>query len=96
MVGEVRPGPLQDHQDAVAEADEEEDVDGQPGGPGNEAAEFDAPEIGDSRGAADRGERSFVAVAEGEGGRAFENACSSIDALAERIFRKIRAASSDR
>src|SRR4051794_1982202 len=34
LIGQVRPGPLRDDEQAVAEADEKEDVDRQPGEPG--------------------------------------------------------------
>src|SRR5262249_14906209 len=40
--GEVGPGPGEHHDEAVAEADQEEDVDGQPGHPGHEAPEAQA------------------------------------------------------
>src|SRR4051812_30106125 len=55
LVREVGPRPFRDHEKAVAEADEEENVDREPGDPGEEAAQFQESEIGDGGGAADGG-----------------------------------------
>jgi len=70
LVGEVRPGPLDENQDAVAEADEEKDVDEEPGEPGEESGDVEFAEVGDSGGAADGGERAFVPVVKGGAGEA--------------------------
>ena len=64
LVRQVRPRPLQHHQQAIAEADQKKDVHRQPGEPGHEAAQFEPPEVRHARGASDGGERAFVAVVE--------------------------------
>src|ERR1051325_1752710 len=60
----VRPRPLQQDQQPVPEADQIEDVDAEPGHPRYEAAEVEPADSRDRGGAADRGERAFVAVVE--------------------------------
>ena len=63
--GQVRPGPVEQHQQPVAEADQEEDVDEQPGQPGEEArAASAARTVAHRRAAADDGEAALVEVAE--------------------------------
>ena len=42
LVGEVRPGPLEQHDEAIAEADEKEDVHEQPAEPGEESRQAQA------------------------------------------------------
>src|SRR5258708_7188491 len=66
LVSEVSPGPGKDHHEAVPEADQKEDVDGQPGDPGHEAGELEGSDHGHRRAAPDGGERAFVHVAEGQ------------------------------
>src|SRR5258708_9488815 len=66
LVSEVSPGPGKDHPEAVPEADQKEDVDGQPGDPGHEAGELEGSDHGHRRAAPDGGERAFVHVAEGQ------------------------------
>jgi hypothetical protein len=56
--------PVQKDRHAVAEPDQEEDVDDAPQDPGDLAGQPDPAEIGDPRVPAYRGERAFVAVAE--------------------------------
>ena len=55
-VGDVGDGPLDQDQQPVAESDQEEDVDEDPGEPRDEAAEVEPAEIGDSAAAADHGQ----------------------------------------
>src|ERR1044071_8486501 len=64
LVCHVRPRPLQQDEQPVPEADQIEDVDAEPGHPRYEAAEVEPADIRDRGGAADCGERAFVAVAE--------------------------------
>ena len=45
IVGEVGPGPTEQDGEAVAEPDQEENVDEEPGDPGDPAPEADAPRI---------------------------------------------------
>ena len=62
---DVRVGPLEEHQHAVAEADQEEDVDREPGEPREEARELEAAgQLAHGLAAADRREAALVAVAE--------------------------------
>ncbi len=66
--GEVSPDPGGEDREAVAEADEEEDVDREPGGPGGKAAPvgFEGPfDFGDGVHAADGGHVALVEVAKG-------------------------------
>src|SRR5271170_4738905 len=66
--GEIHPRPFKENGDAVAEADEEVDVDRQPGKPRHEAApvRFERPlDFGDSGKAADRGHVTLVEITEG-------------------------------
>src|SRR4051794_8524087 len=46
--GEVSPGPLKQHCEAIPEANQENDVNEEPRQPGGEAAEVDHVQIGDS------------------------------------------------
>src|SRR5450631_4411111 len=62
FVGDVGPRPLNEHQQPVAETDQEKDVDEEPRQPRNEAGDVDAAELGDRCCAADRGEAAFVPV----------------------------------
>jgi hypothetical protein len=55
---------LQDHQHAVADVDQEKDVQGEPGELRREAADVKFAEVGNCGGAADRGQRSFIAIVE--------------------------------
>src|SRR5258706_7252756 len=70
LEGHICPGPLQDYQEAVAATDQAANLHAEPGSPGQEAAEFEAAEVGHARGDAEGGPRSFVVIAEGEGGLA--------------------------
>jgi len=65
FVDEVGPAPLEEDGEFVAEADEEEEVDEEPGGPGEDAAHLEATGLGDGAVLADDGHDAFVAVAEG-------------------------------
>ena len=64
FVGDVGPRPLNEDQQPVAETDQEENVDEQPGQPRDEARDVDAAELGDCRRSADRREAAFVPVVE--------------------------------
>src|SRR5262245_19696429 len=68
----VRPGPVDQHDEAVSKVDEEVDVRPQPDEPRRKAREVDAAELGDRRLAADGGELAVVAVAEGDSRLAFQ------------------------
>src|SRR2546422_1638269 len=69
-IGEVRPRPLEQHQHAVAEADQEEDVHEDPDQPREESAEMELPDVSHGLAAADDRELAFVPVAEGPAGPA--------------------------
>src|SRR5512142_3090498 len=69
VVGDVRPRPLDEDEDPVAE----HDMDEEPGQPGDPARELDAAQVGDGRRAADRGERALVAIAERQPGPALDH-----------------------
>src|SRR5206468_3796207 len=64
LAGQVGPGPLEHNEDAIAEADQEEDVHEAPGGPRWESRQAQPTEVGHSRGPSDGGEVPFVAVTE--------------------------------
>src|SRR5690606_3529058 len=64
LVHQVRPRPLDHHDQPVAEPDQHQHVHEHPDQPGGVAAEPDASEVRDGRGAADGRERSLVVVAE--------------------------------
>src|SRR4051794_19853364 len=53
LEGEVAPRPLHHHQQAIAKADEEQQMDEQPRHPRDEARDVDPAEVGDSGGASD-------------------------------------------
>jgi len=63
-VGEVGPGPLEEDEDAVAESNEEVEVNEGPGQPCRCAAELKAFEIGNAGVASDGGEAAFVEIPE--------------------------------
>ena len=65
FVDEVGPAPLEEDGEFVAEADEEEEVDEEPGGPGEHAAHLEAAGLGDGAVFSDDGHDAFVTVAEG-------------------------------
>ena len=74
IVGEVGPRPSEQHDEAVPEPDQEEDVDEQPGHPGQPSRELDDVQVGDAGRAADRRERPLVAIAEREAGLVLQRA----------------------
>jgi hypothetical protein len=57
--------PADENEQPILEADQEPEVDDEPGRPGGKAAEPDAFDVGDRRCSADRGQVALVAVAEG-------------------------------
>src|SRR4051812_5466698 len=63
-VAPIGRGPVDHHDDAVAEVDEEVDVRDQPDEPGDEARQMEAAEHRHGRGAPDGGELAVVAIAE--------------------------------
>lgn len=65
FVGHVRPCPLNENEQAVAESDEIENVNEEPGEPGEESGDVNAAEFGDGGGASDGGDGAFVPVVEG-------------------------------
>ena len=62
--GEVAPGPFKDHQQPIAEADQEEDVDEEPGDPSDPTRDLERAEVRHRRGTPNGGQRPFVAIAE--------------------------------
>ena len=68
IVGDVGPGPLDHHQQPVAESDQEEDMDEEPHQPGQVARELPSTELGNGRASADGGEHPLVAITEGTPG----------------------------
>src|SRR5688572_13134923 len=72
--GQVGVGPAGDHHEAVAEADEEEDVHEQPEPPGDPAGHAELADRRDRRAAADGREQPLVLVLEGQRGLAAEGA----------------------
>src|SRR5438093_13035397 len=64
MPGDVGPGPLEQHQEAVAEADQERDVDEKPGEPRDEPGQPEPAHDRDGRRAPDRRHAALVAGAE--------------------------------
>src|ERR1019366_8280601 len=62
LVGEIRPCPLDHHEQSIAEPDQEKNVDEQPREPGEIAGQLELAELGDGGGAADRGQAAFVVV----------------------------------
>src|SRR5262249_30275484 len=69
LVGQIGPGPLKHDEDAVAEADEVEDVDAGPDKPGRQTSELEAPDLADGISTADGGKSAFVKVVKGRGRR---------------------------
>src|SRR5437867_11972348 len=63
MPGGVGPGPLEQHQEAVAEADQEREVDQKPGEPRDEPGQPAPAHDPDGRRAPDRRHAALVAVA---------------------------------
>src|SRR5437660_4362529 len=62
---EVSPRPFGQYEETIAEADEEEDVNEEPGEPGDESREMDLADLGDGFVAADGRHGSFVPIGEG-------------------------------
>src|SRR5512134_3692341 len=62
LEGEVRPGPLEHHQDSVAKADQEEDVDEDPEEPRHESRRLELADVGDAAPPPDHGELALVAI----------------------------------
>src|SRR6266566_3136119 len=62
LVSEIRPCPLNQYDNPIAESDEKENVDEKPGQPGNEAGNMKFPKVSDGGGATDSGETAFVHV----------------------------------
>src|ERR1700685_716892 len=68
LVCDIRPRPLNENQDAIAEADEKKNVDEKPRQPGDESGDVNLAELRDGSCAADGGEAAFVEVMEWSGG----------------------------
>ena len=66
--GKEGPDPADDDHDLVGKADEEEDVDHEPGEPGEEAAEFQPGDHGDGAGVPNGGHGALVPVLGGKKG----------------------------
>src|ERR1019366_1313992 len=71
LVGGIRPRPLDKHKQAVAEANQEKNVDEQPCQPGHEARDMNLAELCHCGGAADGGEAPFVPVVKRRAGHWF-------------------------
>src|SRR5689334_15147575 len=56
-IGEIGPGPVYEHDEPAAEADQEKDVQQQPEPPGDDAREFDVRELRHGRMPADGRQR---------------------------------------
>src|SRR5207247_2270882 len=65
--GDVGPRPLEQHQEAVAEPDQEHDVDEKPGEPGDEPGELESSDDRHRGRAPDGRHAPFVAVTERAG-----------------------------
>src|SRR2546425_4785133 len=65
VVGEVRPGPLDQDQETIAEADQEHQVDGEPRHPGDRAPKPKTADLRDGSVAADGRHHPLVPVPEG-------------------------------
>src|SRR6476619_6992136 len=65
LVVEVGPGPLQHHENAVPEADEERDMDERPDEPGDKSRKLELPDLGHGLAPTDDGELSLVEIPEG-------------------------------
>ena len=68
IIEDIVPGPVEEDDDAVAEADDAVDVQEDPDHPGDESAEGDAEDAGHGGIASDGGEQTGVFVVEGCGG----------------------------
>src|ERR1700685_509818 len=68
LVCDIRPRPLNENQDAIAEADEKKNVDEKPRQPGDESGDVNLAELRDGSCAADGGEAAFVEVMEWSAG----------------------------
>src|SRR5664280_3244899 len=62
LVREVAPSPLEHHEDAVAESDQEQDVDEQPCQPSQEAGDVHLAELRDSGRAPNRCQRTLFKI----------------------------------
>ena len=67
LVGEIGPRPLENDDEPIAESDQEEDVDKEPGEPGEESRKLDPAEVRHRRGAADGRQAAAVQVVKGLG-----------------------------
>ncbi len=74
LVSKVVQGPLKEHHEAVAEADQEDDVDQQPGHPGGKAGEPEAAQHRHRRLAPEGGHGTLILIAERLGRFAAEGA----------------------
>ncbi len=63
---EITPSPVEDHRDAIAEADQKKNVYKEPSQPGKEATEMHRVQIGDSPVSTDGRERAFVPIPESQ------------------------------
>src|SRR2546426_345350 len=59
LVSEIRPRPLDQHNQAIAKPDQEEDMNEQPGQPGQKTGDVDLPELRDGGGPTNRGKTSL-------------------------------------
>src|ERR1043165_1861961 len=71
-VREIRPGPVDEHDESAAKSDQEKNVEQQPEPPGKDPGEPEVRQLGDCRMPADGGERTPIPIAERCGGTAGE------------------------
>ncbi len=72
FVSEIRPRPLDQYDNPIAESDEKENVDEKPAKPGDEAGNMKLPEVSDGGGASNGGETAFVHVVKVLAGLTFQ------------------------
>src|ERR1044071_6064617 len=65
FIGQIRPGPLNQNDQAIAETDQEKYVNRQPRQPGKKTGDVNLSEIGYRGGAPDCGQTPFVPIVEG-------------------------------
>src|SRR5437899_12191974 len=75
FVGQIRPGPLYQHRQSIAEAKQEKYVNEQPRQPGQEPRDMNLSEIGQGGGSADVSEVALIPVLEALGSVDLQFAC---------------------
>ena len=78
LIGEIRPGPLHHHNDAITEPDQEQNMNKQPRQPGEKTRNMNLSKLSHGRRTPDRSTRhalSGVEVPSAAGGPGVEGAC---------------------